>query len=61
MIIIDFYHNKKEKESCKLLVICNTVKKAQEIYNDLKNNNIDNVHILHSRFTKKIDRYWSLK
>ena len=51
--IIDFYHNKKEKESCKLLVICNTVKKAQEIYNDLKNNNIENVHILHSRFTKK--------
>ena len=38
----------------KILVICNTIKKAQEMYNELcvqiGEENIDRVHLLHSRF-----------
>lgn len=35
----------------KILIICNTVNKAQEVYNELKDK--ENVHLLHSRFIKK--------
>lgn len=34
----------------KVLVICNTVKKAQEIFSELKEDSIDNINLLHSRF-----------
>lgn len=34
----------------KILVVCNTVKKAQKLYNELKD--LGNVHLLHSKFTK---------
>lgn len=34
----------------KVLVICNTVKKAQEIFTELKEDSIDNINLLHSRF-----------
>ncbi|NLK63016.1 MAG: CRISPR-associated helicase Cas3' [Fusobacteria bacterium] len=37
----------------KILVICNTVKKAQEIYQNLHNEGIENINLLHSRFIKK--------
>ncbi|TDT67027.1 CRISPR-associated Cas3 family helicase [Hypnocyclicus thermotrophus] len=37
----------------KILVICNTVKKAQEMYQKLIDNNIEKVELLHSRFIKK--------
>lgn len=34
----------------KVLVICNTVKKAQEIYKSLQENQVHNINLLHSRF-----------
>jgi len=34
----------------KILVICNTVKKAQEIFSELKKDSIENINLLHSRF-----------
>lgn len=51
-----FLDNKNKKRSNKVLVVCNTIKKCQEIYNDLKKENMfsDNeLNILHSRFIKK--------
>ena len=39
----------------KVLVICNTVKKAQQIYKSLTEKT-DNVHLLHARFTKEHKR-----
>lgn len=36
----------------KILVICNTVKKAQQIYQELKDCHIENINILHSKFIK---------
>ena len=38
-----------------VLVICNTVKKAQQIYKSLTEKT-DNVHLLHARFTKEHKR-----
>jgi len=40
-------------ESHRVLVICNTIKQAQNVYNKIKNFNSDNVdlRLLHSRFT----------
>jgi len=42
-------------EKKKILVICNTVKKAQEIYNSLKDEKFPNtqINLLHSRYIKK--------
>lgn len=38
----------------KVLIICNTVKKAQEIYQTIFDRNEDiEIHLLHSRYTKK--------
>ncbi|WDV44540.1 CRISPR-associated helicase Cas3' [Clostridiaceae bacterium M8S5] len=52
-IIIDKYlENNEEKTSNKILVVCNTVKKAQEIYKELLERGLSNVNILHSKFTK---------
>lgn len=37
----------------KVLVICNTVKKAQEIYKNLKDKKKENINLLHSGFIKR--------
>lgn len=52
--IQEFYLNKKESGSSnKILVVCNTIGKAQELYEKLKDDlGRENIHILHSRFTK---------
>ena len=42
----------KQKRSNKILVVCNTVKKAQQIYTALAERGISNLNILHSRFIK---------
>ncbi len=49
---INIKHIKSLYNKNKVLVICNTVKKAQEIYNKLKCENIENVNLFHSRFIK---------
>lgn len=36
----------------KLLIVCNTIRKAQEIYQTLQGAEIENVYMLHSKFTK---------
>ena len=56
-ILNKYILNEKEKKSNKILVICNTVKKAQQLYLELKNmldeEGINaSVNILHSRFIK---------
>lgn len=38
--------------SNKILVVCNTVKKAQQIYTELLEKGISNINILHSKFIK---------
>ena len=43
----------KSAENKKVLVICNTVKHSQEVYNILKEYNIKNINLLHSRFIMK--------
>lgn len=52
---INIDHIKSLYNKNKVLVICNTVKKAQEIYNKLKGENIENINLFHSRFIK-VDR-----
>lgn len=42
----------KKALSSKVLVICNTVRKSQEVYDILKNNN-KNIKLLHSRFVRQ--------
>jgi CRISPR-associated endonuclease/helicase Cas3 len=37
----------------KVLIIVNTIKKAQEIYQELKEQGVEDLHLLHSRFTRK--------
>ena len=52
-IDVDFIYNEfiknKDKESCKSLVVCNTVKKAQEVFEALEAKEIE-VKLLHSKF-----------
>lgn len=52
--IYDLYQNHKTSgNSNKILVVCNTIRKAQELYENLKDNlGGENIHILHSRFIK---------
>ena len=50
--IAKFYRENKTNRK-KIIVICNTVKKAQQIYNELKSQEIEELHILHSRYIKK--------
>ena len=50
--IIDYYMKHKTAESCKILVVVNTVKKAQEVYQQLTKYGIENIHLLHSKFNK---------
>lgn len=47
-----YIENKKLNKSNKLLVICNTVRKAREVYTELTEMLGDEVKILHSRFTR---------
>lgn len=52
--IAGFYQDNQEKGvSNKILVICNTVKKAQAVFDELKTQGIDNVFLLHSKYIKK--------
>lgn len=50
-----FYDNSGIGKSNKILVVCNTVKKAQKIYRDLEDMGIDTnvLHIFHNKFLKK--------
>lgn len=50
--IIDYYIQHKDDESCKILVVVNTVKKAQEVYQQLTKIGVENVQLLHSKFNK---------
>lgn len=50
---IDIEHIKRLYDNNKVLVICNTVKKAQEIYKKLNDDNIENINLFHSGFIKK--------
>lgn len=53
-IIFDKYKENKEKGiSNKILVVCNTIKKAQELYKELSEKGIENLEIFHSKFIKK--------
>lgn len=50
-----FYRKNCEPgETGKILVVCNTIRKAQELYEELKENlGVETVHILHSRFIRR--------
>jgi len=47
-----FLENHEKGISNKILVVCNTVKKAQQIYTELLGKGISNINILHSKFIK---------
>ncbi len=55
-IVNKYYDNKKMNKSNKILVICNTIKEAQRMYDavveKLLPEDKDNVNMLHTRFTK---------
>lgn len=52
-----YYFNEDKKKSNKILVVCNTIQKAQELYEEIiGSGQIETsipVHLLHSRFTKE--------
>ena len=52
--IEEFYcRNCGSREGRKILIVCNTIRKAQELYEELKENlGEQDVHILHSRFIR---------
>lgn len=47
-----FQENSKKGISNKILVVCNTIKKAQQIYNELLEKDVSSINILHSKFIK---------
>lgn len=49
-IIEDIESIKRHAKSNKILIICNTVNKAIELYENLSNEKIENINLLHSRF-----------
>lgn len=55
-IVNKYYSNKEQNKSNKILVICNTIKEAQSMYDavveKLLPEDEDNVNMLHTRFTK---------
>ncbi|MGN1318316.1 MAG: CRISPR-associated helicase Cas3', partial [Lachnospirales bacterium] len=55
-IINKYYVNKTNNKSNKILVICNTIKKAQELYDeiisDVEFEDEGNINLFHTRFTK---------
>lgn len=50
---ININHIKENYESKRVLVIVNTVKEAQRIYDELINESIPNINIFHSKYIKK--------
>lgn len=50
---IDVEHILGVYKDNKVLVICNTVRKAQEVYKQLEDSKIKNINLFHSGFTKK--------
>ncbi len=52
-IHFQFIKNLYLKVDGKVLVICNTVTKAQQLYNELFDSGIENLNIIHSKFIKK--------
>jgi CRISPR-associated endonuclease/helicase Cas3 len=56
-IINRYNENKRLGKNNKILVICNTIKKAQEIYQELidniKDTKINEINLLHSRYTRE--------
>lgn len=53
-IIQCYNQNLKEGKGNKILVVCNTIKKAQKMYDQIKEKDDTlNVHVLHSRFIRK--------
>lgn len=49
-IIEDIESIKRHAKSNKTLIICNTVNKAVELYENLSNEKVENINLLHSRF-----------
>lgn len=50
---VEFISNFYKEKGGKVLIICNTVKKSQEVFDLLKKtHNIENVELLHAKFTK---------
>ena len=47
------HYVKNDSKSKKYLVVCNTIKKSQEVFADLKQKGLENVNILHSKFKKR--------
>ncbi|MBF8983302.1 CRISPR-associated helicase Cas3' [Lutibacter sp. B2] len=47
-----FEENRENDISNKILVVCNTVKKAQQIYTELLEKGVSSINILHSKFIK---------
>ncbi|MEG0249585.1 MAG: CRISPR-associated helicase Cas3' [Peptostreptococcus sp.] len=47
------HYEENNTESKKYLIVCNTVKNAQKIYEDLVDAGFENINILHSKFIKK--------
>lgn len=47
------HYVKNNSKNKKYLVVCNTIKKSQEVFTDLKQKGLENVNILHSKFIKK--------
>lgn len=53
-IIQCYNQNIKEGKGNKILVVCNTIKKAQKMYDQIKEKNETlNSHVLHSRFDRE--------
>ncbi len=52
--IVSFWKNNSDMQSCKILVICNSIKTAQRIFDELREQLGDDVKInlFHSRFTR---------
>lgn len=50
---ININHIKSDYENKRILVIVNTVKEAQRLYDELLENNIPNINIFHSKYIKK--------
>ena len=47
-----YYQNQSEGKGNKILVVCNTIRKAQELFDALKEKDVHlNLHLFHSRFT----------
>lgn len=54
-IINCYRHNQSLQRSNKILVVCNTIRKAQTVYDELKEllEETDTLHIFHSRFVRR--------